>query len=174
MGGEWSLCQVVSGHEEEVEKCLIALKYNVYWPVVKEYRREAGKRAAVCRKRAVFPGYVFIQGVPEYMQVRNIEHFLYAVKFNEKPAMLTNDEIEEIKHKLGRGDFDFGGKEVEIPAHIFNVGDVVKATRMPVQGFQGKIELFSSNGREALLVDGDFGRPGMWSSVFDISADPGF
>ena len=132
--------------EKEIERCgLQDLVSQVLVPTEKVYKIRDGKR--VCTERLFFPGYVLIEaeltGELQHIIRNEVPHmsgFLTEKhdvgKTQEKrPVPIREDEVRRI---LGEQD-EQATSEAETVVD-YNVGDAVKITDGPFDGFDGTVE----------------------------------
>ena len=132
--------------EKEIERCgLQDLVSQVLVPTEKVYRIRDGKR--ICTERLFYPGYVLIEaeltGELQYIIRNEVPHmsgFLTEKrdvgKTQEKrPVPIREDEVKRI---LGEQD-EQATSEAETVVD-YAVGDAVKITDGPFEGFDGTVE----------------------------------
>ena len=137
--------------EKEIERCgLQDLVSQVLVPTEKVYRIRDGKR--ICTERLFYPGYVLIEaeltGELQYIIRNEVPHmsgFLTEkrdvkrgdgkVQVEKLPIPLRDDEV---KRMLGERD-EMADTEAETVVD-YMVGDAVKITDGPFNGFDGTVE----------------------------------
>lgn len=127
--------------EKEIERCgLSNLVDQILIPTEKVYKIRDGKR--VCTERLFYPGYVLIQaeltGELQYIIRNEVPHmtgFLTESKADKRPMPLRDDEAKRI---LGEQD-DQAQTDGET-VFDFSVGEAVKITDGPFNGFNGTVE----------------------------------
>ena len=153
-GKKWYVLRAAGGKEKkakeylekEIETCgLQDLVSQVLVPTEKVYRIRDGKR--VCTERLFFPGYVLIEaeltGELQHIIRNEVPHmsgFLTEKrdvgKTQEKvPVPIREDEVRRI---LGEQDEQIGNDAETVVD--YNVGDAVKITDGPFNGFDGTVE----------------------------------
>ena len=137
--------------EKEIERCgLQDLVSQVLVPTEKVYRIRDGKR--VCTERLFYPGYVLIEaeltGELQYIIRNEVPHmsgFLTEkqdvkrgdgkTQIEKLPTPIRQDEVDRI---LGKKDEMADTEAVTVVD--YQVGDAVKITDGPFEGFDGTVE----------------------------------
>ena len=137
--------------EKEIERCgLQDLVSQVLVPTEKVYRIRDGKR--VCTERLFYPGYVLIEaelsGELQYIIRNEVPHmsgFLTEkqdvkrgdgkTQIEKLPTPIRQDEVDRI---LGKKDEMADTEAVTVVD--YEVGDAVKITDGPFEGFDGTVE----------------------------------
>ena len=154
--------RAVSGKENKVKEYLEAeinhsdLKEyisQVIIPTEKIYTVQNGKK--VMKERAYLPGYIIIEAA----LVGEVMHFLknvnYVVGFlgGNKPAPLRASEVNRIL-----GTVDELQEQAEEMDVAFYVGETIKVTYGPFNGFHGVIEEVNSEKKKLKVMVKIFGR----------------
>ena len=114
--------------------------------MVEEYNDDGKKREV---ERKVFPGYVLVKMLitPEsWYLVRNIRGVTGFVGSTTEPIPLTEKEVEALGVEL---------KSVQVN---FTVGDTVKVTHGPLDGFSGKVVALDTDKGTVQVSVSFFGR----------------
>jgi len=127
--------------EKEIERCnLQDLVEEILIPTEKVYKIRDGKR--VCTERLFYPGYVLIHadltGELQYIIRNEVPHmsgFLTESKASRAPMPLRDDEVKRI---LGNQDETVESSNETIIDYA--VGEAVKITDGPFNGFNGTVE----------------------------------
>jgi len=127
--------------EKEIERCgLQDLVDQILVPTEKVYKIRDGKR--VCTERLLYPGYVLIQadltGELQYIIRNEVPHmsgFLTEGKSDRRPMPIRDEEAKRI---LGEQD-EKASEDVDTIID-FTVGEAVKITDGPFNGFNGTVE----------------------------------
>ena len=127
--------------EKEIERCKLQdFVDQVLVPTEKVYRIQNGKR--VCSERPFYPGYVLIQaemtGELQYIIRNEVPHmsgFLTEGKSSREPLAMRD---EEVRRFLGAQDENTEGEGTTIID--YQVGEAVKITDGPFNGFSGTVE----------------------------------
>lgn len=151
---KWFLIRAATGHEMVVKQCLEMLGYQVYSPMVTEYRRQANKRHRQAVQVAVFPGYIFVDLLPMERKALQIEHFHGPVFFDQIPATISAAEMTRIKDIFSEGGFDFGDHCHTYPT--FQAGMEVEVIDGLYEGMHGVVQKTSSNNQFVVLQGLDF------------------
>ncbi len=153
----WYVIHTYSGYEKKVEANIKKMIDNrglheeiVDIQVPEKDEEEIKGQEKKIVKRKVFPGYVFIKMVmsdSSWHAVRNIRGVTGFVGPESKPVPLTEQELANMKLELRHVEIDFG------------VGDVMRITEGPFEGYVGKvIEIQSDKQKIKLSVDLFMGR----------------
>lgn len=161
---KWYVLRVIGGKEKKakelIESEIASARYQDYVsqvliPTEKVYQIRNGKKVAT--ERNFFPGYVLIEAalvgeVPHILRnVTNVIGFLGDTKGGE-PVPMRQAEINRI---LGRVDqIAEQPEEVSIP---YFVGDTVKVTDGPFNGFTGTIEEVNAERKRLKILVKVFG-----------------
>ncbi|MGC4192350.1 MAG: transcription termination/antitermination protein NusG [Thermomicrobiales bacterium] len=158
--GQWYVLHTYSGYENKVKKTIEsrieALDmgdriYEIVVPTQEEVEIRQGQRFQVQRK--VFPGYVLVRmemDEDSWYQLRNTPGVTGFVSFNNKPAPLSDEEVQGVMK----------GMVAEAPKVKvqFSVGDTVRIIEGPFADFRGEIdEINDEKGKMKVLVS-FFGR----------------
>ena len=164
---KWYVMRAISGKESKVKEYIHAMVAQhediaknvgqVLIPTEKVVTVRNGKR--VVKEKNRFSGYVFVEAslVGETQQqlrnVPNVLGFLTAAKADTHPMPMTPSEVA---HMLGTVDeLQDVPEEIVIP---FEVGESVKVTDGPFNGFDAVIEEISTEKKKLKVVVKIFGR----------------
>jgi len=156
-GAKWYVIHTYSGYENKVaatiEKTVENLSLEdviqgVMIPLEKvtELDKE-GKQQEVERK--VFPGYVLVKMVMNdetWQVIRNVRGVTSFVGTGSKPVALTEQEVEK-----------WGAEKHEISVN-YKVGDTVRVSDGPLEGFIGTVEEISLDKNRVRVTVSMFGR----------------
>ena len=145
--------------EKEIERCKLQdFVDQVLVPTEKVYRIQNGKR--VCSERPFYPGYVLIQaemtGELQYIIRNEVPHmsgFLTEGKSSREPLAMRD---EEVRRFLGAQDENTEGEGTTIID--YQVGEAVKITDGPFNGFSGTVEEVVEDRSKLKVVVMIFGR----------------
>ena len=146
--------------EKEIERrSLQDLVSQVLVPTEKVYKIRDGKR--VCTERLFFPGYVLIEaeltGELQHIIRNEVPHmsgFLTEKKDQDKvPVPIRADEVKRI---LGEQDEQATSEAETVVDYL--VGDAVKITEGPFNGFDGTVEEIVEDRSKLKVVVMIFGR----------------
>jgi transcriptional antiterminator NusG len=159
---KWYVLRAAGGKEKkakeyiENEKRLKGYVSQVLIPTEKIYQVKNGKK--ILKERVFYPGYVLVEvvltGEVQHIlrNLPNISGFLTEKKGGE-PVPLREAEVNRI---LGRVDeMASDGGEILIP---FVVGEPVKVTDGPFNGFSGTIEEVNEEKKKLVVMVKIFGR----------------
>lgn len=162
---KWYVVRTAGGKEkkakEYIEKEIDALGLNEYLtqvliPTEKYYQVKNGKR--VLAERLFYPGYLLVEAVMTGEIQHVLRNITYVAGFlsegkNHVPVPVRDSEIDRI---MGRVD-EFASSDVETETP-FVVGEAVKITDGPFNGFDGTIDEITSDKRKLKVVVKIFGR----------------
>ena len=162
---KWYVVRAVSGQEKRVQETvetevaaagLQDYVGQVLIPLEKVFTIRNGKK--VSKERNLFPGYVYIEAalvgeVPHIIRnVTNVIGFLGAEKRGE-PMPLRQNEVNRILGVVD--DMADSEEEINIP---YVVGELVKVTDGPFNGFHGNIEEVNEEKKKLKVMVKIFGR----------------
>ncbi|MCD7971349.1 MAG: transcription termination/antitermination protein NusG [Candidatus Azobacteroides sp.] len=160
---KWYVLRAISGKESKVREYLEAEIKNtglseyvsqVLIPTEKVYQVRNGKK--IMKERSYLPGYVLIEAalvgeVAHYL--KNVPNVIGFLGGNDKPVPLRPSEVNRI---LGTVDeLQEADVEINIP---FYVGETVKVTYGPFNGFSGIIEEVNNEKKKLKVMVKIFGR----------------
>jgi transcriptional antiterminator NusG len=163
---QWYVLRAISGKEAKVKEMLDAACKNtdlgkyvaqVLIPTEKVYTSRAGKK--VLKERNLFSGYVFVQAVlrgdvEDYLRnTTNVIDFVRSRDANRKPEPIRESDIARM---LNAAEGEAGG---EASSSDFIVGETVKVTDGPFNGFIGEIEEVNRERRTLKVIVKVFDRP---------------
>jgi len=156
----WYVIHTYSGYEDAVAKSLrqrvksLGMEdkiFNVIVPKEKKIKIKDGERNV--EEEKIYPGYVLVEMIvtdDSWYVVRNTPNVTGFVGSGTIPVPVSDEEVETLKKRMG----------VKEPKHEIKVevGDPVKITDGPFEGFDGKVsEIDEEKGKIKVLVD-MFGR----------------
>ena len=157
---KWYVLRAISGKEnkvkEYIESALVTSTMfkeyvsQVLIPTEKVVSIRAGKR--VIKERNLLPGYVLVECnltdecYPLLRNIPNVLGFLSDGKASTKPAPVSQPEINKII-----GDVDPTESDI-IPDEAFLIGEHVKVTDGPFNGFEGVINEVAPDKRKLKVV----------------------
>lgn len=161
---KWYVLRAISGKESKVREYLEAEIKNdaglgeyisqVLIPTEKVYQVRNGKK--VMKERSYLPGYVLIEAalVGEVVHyLKNVPNVIGFLGGNDKPVPLRPAEVNRI---LGKVD-ELQESDVEINTPFY-VGETVKVTYGPFNGFTGIIEEVNNEKKKLKVMVKIFGR----------------
>ena len=141
----WYALYTRSNHEKRVDTQLQQKSIESYLPLRRVMRRWSDRRKEI--QEPLFRCYVFVHA-DERERVGALETYGVArmVWFNDKPAVVRNEEIEMVRRILR-----------ELPAAeacaSLTVGDYVEIVRGPLTGIRGRLLMTKGAGRLVVNVD---------------------
>lgn len=162
---KWYVVRAISGQEKKVKETLeteIAAEGlqdyvgQILIPMEKVFQIRNGKK--VSKERNLFPGYIYIEAalvgeVPHIVKnATGVIGFLGAEKRGE-PLPVRQHEINRILGVID--DLEDTEEEINIP---FQVGEMVKVTDGPFNGFNGNIEEINEEKKKLKVMVKIFGR----------------
>lgn len=159
----WYVLRAVSGKESKVKEYIDAEIKNgrlgghvaqVLIPTEKVLQVRGGKR--VVKERNYLPGYVLVEAqlVGEIAhELRNTPNVLGFLGGMDNPTPLRQSEVNRILGKV-----DEMQEEAIEPAIPFSVGESVKVTEGPFNGFSGVIEKIDNEKKKVTVTVKVFGR----------------
>ncbi len=161
---KWYVVRAISGKEGKVKEYLEAeisrlgiehLISSVLIPMEKYYQVRNGKK--VSKERNFFPGYVLIEAFLDGETIHVIKNIPNVMGFlgtkSGEPVPLRKSEVNRI---LGKVD-ELAEKEEEISVPFY-VGESVKVTDGPFNGFNGTIEEVLEDKKKLRVMVKIFGR----------------
>ncbi|HOG20172.1 MAG TPA: transcription termination/antitermination protein NusG [Salinivirgaceae bacterium] len=164
MDKKWYVVRAVSGKERKVKELIESEIRNreltefvsqVLIPTEKVFQMRNGKK--ISKERASFPGYVLIEAamvgeIPHIIRgLTNVIGFLGTP--DGEPTPLRDSEVRRIMGKMDEMlEMD---EEINIP---FIVGESVKITEGPFDGFSGTIEEVHDEKKKLKVIVKIFGR----------------
>jgi len=156
----WYIIQCYSGHEYKVRsrvETLIegsAFKGKIFRVLVPEEEVvEIKNNKRVERVVKIFPGYVFVQMLPEEsvcFEIRQLPGVAKFVGSKTAPTPVTEDDILKVLRKVGDKT-----KKIDVD---FEIGEVIKVIGGPFRGYTGPInEINGERGKLKALIS-IFGR----------------
>lgn len=160
---KWYVLRAISGKENKVRESLEAEIKNsdlgnfvsqVLIPTEKVYTVRNGKK--ISKERNLYPGYVFVEAalvgeVPH--RLRNITNVIGFLGGSVKPDALRDSEVKQMLGKVD--EIQEQGEEINVP---YFVGEAVKVTFGPFNGFSGIIEEVNNDKKKLKVMVKIFGR----------------
>ncbi len=161
---KWYVLRAIGGKEKKVKEYIESEVTNhrlqeyvsqVLIPAEKVYQIRNGKK--ISKERNFFPGYVLIEAalvgeIPHILKnVPNVIGFL--TDREDEPTPLRSSEVNRILGKVD--ELTEANEEINIP---FFVGETVKVSDGPFNGFTGVIEEVNEDKRKLKVMVKIFGR----------------
>ena len=140
---QWVALYTRPRHEKRVVEEVLKKGIEAYLPLVPVLRLWSDRKKWV--DEPLFRGYVFVQGDPleRYRSVQT-SGVVRIVRFQGKPAIVRDEEIDRIKRILRDG--------IEVEAcDPFSIGDWVVVKQGPLTGIEGR--LIEMQGANRLIVN---------------------
>lgn len=141
MEKKWLVFYTKSRHDMRVCEYLQHRGYEIFLPMQSTVRQWSDRKKKV--RVPLFRSYIFVHDlecrIPEILQTPGIA---WNVRYNNKPAVLRDKEIETIKRFLATGLFVETGTDP-----LLQVGEDAEVIDGPLKGVRGKI-LDSSAGEK--------------------------
>lgn len=162
---KWYVLKAISGKETKVKEYIETAMRTAGWdefvsqvliPTEKVVQLRGGKR--VVKERNILPGYVLVEAdlidecYPRLRNVPNVLGFLGDSKKSVAPTPVRQSEINKILGNIEEQDSTI---ITEIP---FLVGETVKVTDGPFNGFNGEIAEIMSDKHKLKVIVTVFGR----------------
>lgn len=135
---KWFALYVNVRHEKKVMQKLLEKGIEAYVPIIKQMRQWTDRKKLV--EVPLFTGYVFVKIFSSEMEKpRWVAGVINYLKFENKPAVIRNEEIEGLKYFVSNG---FG---LEVEKKIVLPGQKVKINLSQFRDFTGIVESISGN-----------------------------
>jgi transcription antitermination factor NusG len=130
-GPNWYALYTCPRHEKSVAQQIEERSIPCFLPLYRSLRRWKDRRKEL--ELALFPGYVFVQiALRDRLRVLQLPSAVRLVSFNGQPAVLPEQEIEQLRERLKTG------SRME-PHPYLQVGRRVRVCSGPMQGLEGII-----------------------------------
>ena len=164
METKWYVIRAVTGKEKKaVEQLKFHIEelgfadrvYQIVIPTERVFHVRNGKKVA--SERNYYPGYILIEIDPtiigELSGLNKIVNFVIGFLGDKTPIALKKEEVKRILGKMD--EFLMADEKI---LDKFNVGEVVKITDGPFNGFIGNVQEFSDERKRLKLEVKVFGR----------------
>ena len=131
----WVAALVQVRTEKTVSRKLTSLGIANYVPVQNEVHNWSDRRKKV--ERVVIPMIVFVHADKDEIKklvYHSFIHKLLTYPGQKTPAIIPDDQIENLKFMLGQSD-----SRVEMRDHVFKTGDRVRIIHGPLKGIEGEL-----------------------------------
>jgi transcription antitermination factor NusG len=141
----WYALYTYPRHEKCVAQQIERHSISCFLPLYRSVRRWKDRRKEL--DLALFPGYVFVRiGFEDRLRVLQLPSVVRLVGFNNQPAALPDEEIDQLRERLARG--------VYLEPHPYlRVGRRVRVCRGPMTGLAGIIVRRKERCRVVFSVD---------------------
>ncbi len=143
----WYLIQAKPRQENRAKENLERQGYTVYLPIARIRRQRRGKVHSAFGP--MFPMYLFIflgDGIDDWGPIRSTAGVSKLVKFGQIPARVPGTLIDALKARE-----DASGIQV-LPEKMYQVGDRVRISEGPFEGYEAVIFAKSARERTILLL----------------------
>ena len=141
---KWYVISTRSRTEKKVYANLKEQNIECFLPLQKKLRQWKDRKKWI--EIPVISGYCFVFINPyEYIDVLNTKNVYGYVRFEGKPARISQKQIDSLKKMLSQTDF-----EVEVTTENFARGKLVEIIEGPLIGIQG--ELHSLRGKDKFML----------------------
>lgn len=131
---DWFVVWTESRAEKKVKSRVSALGMEPWLPTVTERHRWSDRWREV--ETPLFPGYLFARPATEWQAVLRTPGVLTVVKNGGKPAVLSDDFVQQLREAITRG----GDAVRPLPAAAeFGPGDEVVVQDGPLRGVRGMV-----------------------------------
>ncbi len=143
----WYAVYVSSRAEKKVETALSDKGVEVFLPLKKSLRKWSDRKKWV--DLPLIPGYIFVHILlKNYMEVLQTQHVVAFVRFEGKPALIQDQQIEFLKRMLKQSDYTW-----EITQEKFTPGQKVEITAGPFIGLEAELISIKGKKRVAVRID---------------------
>ena len=144
---KWFVLYVNVRHEKKVMQKLLEKGIEAYVPIIKQMRQWSDRKKLI--EAPLFTGYVFVKLFPADMEkpkwVTGVINYL---KFENKPAVVREEEIEGLKYFVNKG------FNPEVEKNVILPGQKVKINLSQFKDFTGIVESISENEYVIVSFDG--------------------
>lgn len=141
----WYVIYTKSRQEKILNDKLMSAGYSVYLPLVKKNSQWSDRRKII--EVPLFNSYLFIKNVSDREKLKDFNGFVNFLMFDNKPAIVTQTEIETLKSIIRHG-YDVleitNLKDLKLGSKVMVIGG-------PLKGMVG--ELISNSDEEWFLIN---------------------
>ena len=142
---QWQVVYTKSRAEKKAHRILTEQGIESFLPVQRQLRQWSDRKKWV--EAVVVPGYLFVRiSQLEYDQVLQSDHIVSFIRFNGRPAVIRDQEIQQLKQMLSQ---DFN--PVEFSCEQLEPGKNVTVVAGPLAGLKGK--LIKMLGRNKISIE---------------------
>ena len=142
----WFAFRTKSRAEKKVFERLLVAGYDSYLPLKTEIRLWSDRK-----KKVIVPlisSFVFVNcSVKDFNKILSIQGIVSVLKFLTKPAVIKNEEIENLKILIS----NFDVSSIEITKKIY-IGDYIEVIKGPFKGLTGISVTIKGNHRVLIEV----------------------
>jgi transcription termination/antitermination protein NusG len=144
---KWYALYVNVRHEKKIMHKLLEKGMEAYVPIVKEMRQWSDRKKMV--EAPLFTGYVFVKiHAADMDKPRWVEGVINYLRFEGKPALIRDEEIEGLKF------FVNNGYNIAREADALKPGQKVKINLSQFKDFMGIVETVAENENVMVSFEG--------------------
>ena len=141
---KWYALYVNSRAEKKVREELSKKGIENYLPLKTTLRKWSDRKKMV--EMPLIPGYIFVRiQYKNYIPVLQTQHVVAFVRFENRPAIIQEDQIDFLKRMLKQSDYTW-----EVTTEQFTPGQTVEIIAGPFIGLQA--ELIAVKGKKRVAV----------------------
>ncbi len=126
----WYVLYTKPKAEKSAETSLQKKGFETYLPCISTIRQWSDRKKKVIEP--MFKSYLFVRTSAQLLyQTLQDDFIVYAIKFNNTPAIVREEEIDVIKK------IEIGCSNIEVVDHIYQKGEYVKIIDGPFKGTSG-------------------------------------
>jgi len=140
----WHVLYTKPRHEKKVFEELMGQKYISYLPLIKHTSIWSDRQKII--DKPLFPSYVFVflHSIIDYHRTLQIDGAVSFIRFNNKPAIVKETEIDTIKKMIDNC------SNIELAKQEIKIGEKRIIQSGALAGFE--CEIITINGKNRLLV----------------------
>ena len=143
----WYALYVNVRHEKKVMMKLLERGIEAYVPLIKQIKQWSDRKKMI--ELPLFTGYVFVNiALSEMDKLRWVEGVINYLRFEGKPAVIRDNEIEGLKY------FVSNGYEINSEDNYIGLGQKVKINLAQFKDFTGTVKSISENDFVAVSFEG--------------------
>jgi transcription antitermination factor NusG len=144
---KWYALYVSSRAEKKVEAELTKKGVENYLPLKTTLRRWSDRKKWV--EMPLIPGYIFVRiAYKNYLAALQTNHVVAFVKFEGKPAIIPDRQIDFLKRMLKQTDYTW-----EVSAEPFKPGQVVEIIAGPFIGLEAELIAIKGKNRVGVRIE---------------------
>lgn len=147
----WLVLRVMTGREIEVRDALVAADIEALVPMKMGKERRRRNEKIPPKKEPIFIGYIFARCVicnEALAGMLGFEHVLGLLGGNEKPYLVSFQNVKQFKEKAEQGHYDY-----EVPQAVFRSGMKVRIREGIFAGFDGEVITGGHKGKGDAVID---------------------
>jgi transcription antitermination factor NusG len=144
---KWYALYVGSRAEKKVEEELSRKGIENYLPLRTTLRRWSDRKKLV--DMPLIPGYIFVRILyKNYLQVLQTSHVVGFVRFESKPAVIPDRQIDFLKRMLKQSDYAW-----EVSSEQFVPGQIVEIIAGPFIGLEAELMVIKGKKRVGVRIE---------------------